>query len=164
MSLVWEENFGSGTLTDTTAVRAFADIVAGNRYVLALGAVEFIVNVILQHPGQGRTKAGEMGSPVPLMNIVGVGKNDFLVRIVPLHGHLDGNPFLHLAGVEIDHFVDHRAGFVEVVHKSPQSAFVAEGFLLAAAFVNQADGDAGVEGRRVRAIFWPECRTGTRCC
>jgi hypothetical protein len=37
LSLVWEENFGSGTLTDKTAGQTLAAIIAGQRHLFLLG-------------------------------------------------------------------------------------------------------------------------------
>ncbi len=69
LSLVCEENFGSGTFTDTTAIRPSR---ASSPVALTFAfAVALFVHIGVRGTGHRRAEAGEVSTAVTLRNIVG---------------------------------------------------------------------------------------------
>ena len=88
MSLVCDENFGSGTLTDSTAGQALAAVVAGQRHLFFLGdAAAFGVAVDLAR--QRGAEAGEMRAAVALRDVVGEAQHVLVIAVVPPQRDLD---------------------------------------------------------------------------
>ena len=88
LSLVCEENFGSGTLTESTAVSPFPDVVP-RRLDFRLLRQSVGIHVLIERPGEGGAEPGEMRSSVALGDIVREAENVLLIRVVPLHCELD---------------------------------------------------------------------------
>ena len=81
MSLVCDENFGSGTFTDSTAVRPSRNpSVAGQRdlFPLRIG-----LGIAVDLARQRAAEAGEMGAAVTLRDVVGGAQHILMVAVVP---------------------------------------------------------------------------------
>ena len=127
LSLVWDENFGSGTLTDKHAGQAFAAIVAGQRHLVLLGR-RHVLGIFGHHAGQAGAEAGDMGAAVALGDVVGEGQRALVIAVVPGHGdfHRDAVLFRqdHHGGGD-----QRLLGAVEIFHKGLQARLRnAEGF------------------------------------
>ena len=72
MSLVWEENFGSGTLTDSTQVRPSRQSSPVSA-TLSFLAEAMSSAYLVTDAGQAGAEAGEMGAAVALRDVVGEG-------------------------------------------------------------------------------------------
>ena len=95
LSLVWEENLGSGTLTDKTAVKPSR---ASSPVVLTLFfLVDLLFHVLIESTCQRRPETGQVGTAIQLRNVIGKTENIFLVGIIPLHGDFDTDT-IFLAG------------------------------------------------------------------
>src|SRR5215475_8763872 len=88
LSLVWDENLGSGTLTDSTQVRPSrqSSPVSATLSFLACGMSG-------HHPGQAGAEARDMGAAVALGDVVGEGQSAFVIAVVPGHRDLDRDAF-----------------------------------------------------------------------
>ena len=91
MSFVWDENLGSGTFTESTAVKPFACIVA-DRADLLVAIESFALDIAVQGAGQPRTQSGQMSAAVLLRDGVGVAEDRLLIAVVPLNRQLDALP------------------------------------------------------------------------
>ena len=85
MSFVCDENFGSGTLTDSTAVPA---VVAGQRDLFLLGVR---LGIAVDLARQRAAEAGEMGAAVTLRDVVGEAQHVLMIAVVPPQRRLDGD-------------------------------------------------------------------------
>ena len=93
LSLVCEENFGSGTLTDSTAIRpSRMSSPDSATFAVLLDAGRF--DVVRQRARQRRAEAGEVRAAVLLRNVVGEAEHRFLVRVGPLHRDVDRDAFV----------------------------------------------------------------------
>ena len=88
LSLVCEENFGSGTLTESTHGQAFFHVVAG-RFDLRLFGELGCFDVLVQRARHRRAQPGQVRAAVALRNIVREALHRLLVRVVPLHRDFD---------------------------------------------------------------------------
>ncbi len=106
-----------------------------------------ILHVLVQRPRQRGAKTRQMGTAVALRDVVGVAKDIFLVRVVPLHRYLDADTVhFHL---DIDNLVVNRSLVaVQMFDESAYPAVVFEQVFLVAALVEQVDPNAGVEERQ----------------
>ena len=88
MSLVCEENFGSGSFTDKIAVSPSRESspVVGDLFLLGR---EFLLDVVVQRARQRRAVARQVRAAVLLRNVVRVAVHALLVGVVPLHRHFD---------------------------------------------------------------------------
>ncbi len=90
LSLVCEENFGSGTLTERTASQALAAIFAlqANLFLLQnTGGIGIGSNL----PCQSRTEASHVRATIPLGNIVRKAQHILVVAVIPPQGHFPRN-------------------------------------------------------------------------
>ena len=88
LSLVCEENFGSGSFTDRIAVspsRASSPVVA----IFSFFADELLLDVVVERARERAAKTREVRAAVLLRDVVGVAVHALLVGVVPLHRHFD---------------------------------------------------------------------------
>ena len=137
LSLVCEENFGSGTLTESTQVRPSRQSSPVTRDLLALGDAGDL-RVADDLPRQRAAKAGEMRAAVALRDVVGEEQHVLVVGIVPPERRLDGDAVA--LGAEHDRRRDERLlGAVEEAHEGLEPALVVQllALLVRAAPVDQ---------------------------
>ena len=93
-----------------------------------------------------------MGAAVALGNVVRIGRERFVVAVVPLHGdfHLDGRAVARdrFAGME-DLRVQDGAALVLEFHVGDETALRFEFGVVSRALVREIDGDAGIEEREL---------------
>ena len=110
---------------------AFADVVAGEGLIRGLQKVEF-PGVVVDHPGQGRLEANQMGAALVGGDVVGIGHDELVVAVVILHGHLHGGGLhlaLHAGAGEVQgHGLQQLLVLVEVGDELPDAALIAEAF------------------------------------
>ena len=82
LSLVCEENFGSGTLHREHGGQAFAAIVAGERDLLLLRDAA-LFGIAGDLARQRAAEAGEMRAAVALRDVVGEAEHVLVVAVVP---------------------------------------------------------------------------------
>src|SRR5690606_17696593 len=111
---------------------------------LGLLRPSLIFNIVVERAGQGTAKARQMGSTIPLRNIIGVTKNIFLVAIIPLQGNLYAHATFVLRA-KVKHPVYRGFIGVQVGHKSAEPAAVLEYIFFSAAFIPQDDADTGIK-------------------
>ena len=90
MSLVCEENFGSGTFTDSTAVspsRQSSPVSATFSFLLVPG----VLGILRDLARQRAAEAGEMGAAVALRDVVGEAEHVLVVAVVPPQRAFDGD-------------------------------------------------------------------------
>ena len=93
-----------------------------------------------------------MSPAITLRNIVGVAEDILGEAFIPLHRHFDGNAILALH-LEMEHRIQGRLVGVDMVNKRLEATFVMEQLFLAAALINQTDGDTGIqEGQLAQAL------------
>ena len=88
LSLVWEENLGSGTLTDSTQVRPSRASSPDTADLLALGragALGIAVITRVSAAAEGR----QVRAPVPLRDVVGEAQHGLVVAVVPPQREVD---------------------------------------------------------------------------
>ena len=102
------------------------------------------LDVMVERPGHCRAQRSQMGSAVALGNVVGEAEHGFLIRIVPLHGDLDGDAFLFGRGME-DFGMEDVLVSVDVFDEAPDSAGEGEILFLSAPEVGHLDLDAVVQ-------------------
>ena len=90
LSFVCDENFGSGTFTETIGGQALAAIVAGERDLLLLGQAGRL-GVAGDLAGQRRAEAGEVRAAVALRDVVGEAEHVLVVGVVPPQRDLDAD-------------------------------------------------------------------------
>ena len=118
LSLVWLENFGSGTLIESTAGEALAAVLAGEIDLFLLGEAG-LLGIADHLPRERRGEAGVMRAAVALRDVVGEAEHGLVVAVVPRQRRLDDDFFalaldqqrigneLLLVAVEIAHeFLD----------------------------------------------------------
>ena len=148
MSLVCEENFGSGTLTERTAV-------SPSRQSSPVSAIfsfppDGLVGVAGDLARQRAAEAGKVGAAVALRDVVGEAEDVLVIRVVPLHGDLDGDAVA--LGADVDRRRDDRLlGAVEIAREGLEAAVVHHrlGLHLDAALVGQGDLHAGIQERQL---------------
>ena len=91
LSLVCDENFGSGTLTDRTAGQALAAIVAGRASTFSFFVRPDAFAVARHLARQRGAEAGQMGAAVALRNVVGEAQHVLVVAVVPPQRDFDGD-------------------------------------------------------------------------
>ena len=122
LSLVCEENFGSGTLHRQHRGQALAAVVAGERHLLLLGGAER-VGVLRDLARQRAAEAGEMGAAVALRDVVGEAEHALVVAVVPPQRAFDRDAFA--LGLDHDRRRDQRRLVaVEETHEGLDAAFV----------------------------------------
>jgi hypothetical protein len=139
---------------------AFAHVIAGDFDFRLFGDLVF-VDVFVDDPRHRGAQAGEVGAAIGLGNVVGEAQHLFLVGVVPLHRHFDGEfDVLHLAGGDqrrafgVEHIgMQHGLGTVDVFDEAFDTTGEGEVFFLAVALVDEADLDAVVEeGKFAQAL------------
>ena len=154
MSLVCEENFGSGHLTDEHAGQALAAIVAGKVDLLLLEQARAF-GVAGHLPRQRAAEADEMRAAVALRDVVGEGQHVLVVAVVPPQRDLDADAVALAA--DQDRLVDQRRlGAVEIAHERLQAALVMQLLALGLGVprVGQHDAHAGIEeGELAQAVL-----------
>ena len=122
MSLVCEENFGSGTLTDSTAVspsRQSSPVSATFSFLVEAGGFGIAGHL----PRQRAAEAGQMRAAVALRDVVGEGQHVLVVAVVPPHRDLDGDAVA--LGADGDRLRDQRLlGAVEIFDELDQPAVI----------------------------------------
>ncbi len=145
LSLVWEENFGSGTFTDSTQVRPSRVSSPRQLHLLALQDAA-LLGIVGHLPRQRGAEPGEVRAAVALRDVVGEAEHVLVVAVVPPHRHLDGDPVALRR--EHDRLRDQRRlGGVEIAHEGLEPALVVQLHLdrLGVAQVAQDDAHARVE-------------------
>jgi hypothetical protein len=132
-----------GHLHRQHAGEAFAHVVAGGLDLGLLRHVRFL-DVLVEHPSHRRAQPGEVRAAVLLRDVVGEAEHAFLVGVVPLHRHLDGDAVLEARAVE-DVRVQDVLGPVHVLDEALHAACEGEVLLLGDALVEQHDLHAVVE-------------------
>ena len=93
LSLVWELNLGSGTLTDRTQVRpSRASSPVGATFLLLgqAGAFDIAAHDARQAGAEGR----KVGASIPLGDVVGEAQHGLVVAVVPPQGQVQLDPVL----------------------------------------------------------------------
>jgi hypothetical protein len=93
--LVCEENFGSGTFTDSTAIRPSRMSSPDRLDLVLLERSPDRFDVVVERARQRGAEAGEMGAAVLLRDVVGEAVHRFLVGIGPLQRDFDGDAVGH---------------------------------------------------------------------
>ena len=89
LSLVCEENFGSGILTDRMQVspsRMSSPVSA----IFSFLAMPLSVGIVVDGAGQRGAEAGEMRAAVALRDVVGEAQHRLVIGVGPLHRDFDG--------------------------------------------------------------------------
>ena len=158
LSLVCEENFGSWTLTETTAVRPSRQSSPERLVSLRALVRPLLLGVLLDRARQRRLEALEVRAAVAVVDRVGEGEDRLGVAVVPLQRDLDAllvGVALGVAGAvldvleEDDLVVDRLLRLVQVLDEGPDAALVGEVVLLLGALVADRDRDAGIQEREL---------------
>ena len=158
MSFVCEENLGSRTLTETTAVRPSRQssperVVSFRPLVSAVG-----LGVLLDGARERGLEALEVRAAVAVVDRVREGEERLGVALVPLQRDLDAllvGVALGIAGPALDVLeeddlvVDRLLRLVQVLDEGPDPALVGEVVLLLGALVEDRDRDARVQEREL---------------
>jgi hypothetical protein len=138
LSFGWLLNFGSGCLTETTAVRPS---LMSSPPRPAFRSLNSPADCAYAEPGQ-------VGAAVLVLDVVGEAEDRVLERVVPLHRDLD--PRAVLLALDDDGLVVHDglAGG-QIRHELGDAALEEEVVRLAAAFVLQGDGEPAVQVRQL---------------
>ena len=151
LSFVCDENFGSGTLTDSTAVRP-SRTSSPRRLDFCLLSQPVSVHVLVERSGEGGAKAGKMSAAVPLWNIVREAEDILLIRVVPLHRKLNLDA-VALRNDEEHARMDRSLVAVQMLDEGTYSALILEDVLLAGTLVKQLDTYPGVQERQLSESF-----------
>ncbi len=145
LSLVWDENFGSGTFTDRTQVspsRASSpEMSTFSFFARPVSCAYLLITRV-----SARAEAGKVRAPVALRDVVGEAEDVFVIAVIPLQGGLDDDAVL--LGHGIDGLRDRRGALaVDMLDEGFNAALVLQhGFpRLGPAQVAEDDLDAGVE-------------------
>ena len=111
----------------------------------------FRFDIVIQRTGQRGPEAGQVGTAIPLGNVVGVAEDVLCEGIVPLHRHFDGT--CRLPSVGSGRPGSERSCFCSGGDEGFQTTFVLEQLLFAATLVHQADSHAGVEEAQLTQAF-----------
>ena len=124
MSLVCDENFGSGTLTERTQVRPSRQSSPVSETFSRLAMPEDL-GIAGDLPRQRAAEAGEVGAAVALRDVVGEAEHVLVVAVVPPERDLDGDAVA--LGPDHDRLGDERLlGAVEIAHEGFEPALVVE--------------------------------------
>ena len=162
MSLVCEENLGSGTFTESTQVRPSrmsSPVVS----TLAFLASSFLLDVLVERARHRRAQAGQVRAAVALRDVVGEALHVLAVGVVPLHRHFDRDAVLLADRVE-DVRVQHRLAAVHVLDEALARRRRTRSSRSCRALVDQLDLDAVVQERQLAQALARGCRSGTRRC
>ena len=145
LSLVCEENFGSGTLTDRMQVRPSRMSSPGQRDLLLFGDAA-VVRIGVDGAGQRRAEAGQMGAAVALRDVVGKAEHRLVIAVGPLHRDLEQDA-LALAADRDRRRVQGLLRAVEIADKGfePALEMQGDGLRLDPAQIAQDQGDAAVQ-------------------
>src|SRR5579885_1401564 len=156
LSLVWEENFGSGTLHDSTAVRpSRQSSPVSDTFSLR---EEPIVSILRDLTRERAAKTREMRAAVALRDIVGEAQHGLVIGVVPPQRALDRDPL----ALGLDHDGggnERRLVSVEEAHECLDAALVFHllPLLHRVALIGKDDGDTGIEeGELAQPML--ECR------
>ena len=134
------------------ARQAFAGVVAGDRDLVLFRPQG---RVGLDRARQRAAESGQMGTSVPLRDVVGKAQHRFVEAVIPLHRRLDHQPVLFAA--DHDRCGEHRRlGAVKIGDEGLQTAFVEEIELpwLNGAGIDQPHPHAGIEKSELaQAVF-----------
>ena len=139
--------FGVRHLDRDDGGEPLASVVSGRRD-LGLGQHPLALHVIVQRSGERSPEAREVGAPIPLGDIVGVGEDVFLITVIPLQRYFDTDSVFTLA-IEMNHAVERRPVLVEKIDKGTQPAVILKNVRLAAALVGQGDANTGIQERQL---------------
>ena len=101
--------------------KSLTEILTGNFHLgfLKLFGSRFL-GILLQHTGDGRAEADEMGTSLNGIDIIHIGMEVLAVRGVVHHRHLDG--YIVLFSIDINHIIEKMgARRVNVTHKFTQT-------------------------------------------
>ena len=149
LSLVCDENFGSGTFTDSTAVRPSRQSSPVSVDLLLAGARR-LLGVAGDLARQRAAEAGEVRAAVALRDVVGEAEHVLVVAVVPPQRTLDADAVaLGLDDDRLRH--QRRLVAVEVFDECLDAALVAHllALLDRVALVGEHDADARVEEREL---------------
>ena len=122
--MVCEENFGSGSFTERTAVRPSREsspVVA----TFSFFASQLLLDVVVQRARERGAETGQMRAAVLLRNVVGVAEHGLLVGVVPLQRH--STPIaVAVRWNQNDGIVDRRLVAVQVLDEGADAALVLE--------------------------------------
>src|SRR5213082_592643 len=146
LSLVCDENFGSGTFTESTC-EAFAAIVAGQCDLLFFRVG---LGIAVDLTGQRAAETGQMRAAVALRDIVGEAQHVLMIAVVPPKRRLDAD------AVRLRPHHDRRGYHrllvaVEILHELLDAADIAHllALLDRVAHVGEHDIDAGIQEREL---------------
>ena len=150
LSLVWLENFGSGTFTDRTHVNP-SRLSSPVRSTFSFFATPLSFGILVDDPRQRCPEAGEMRAAVALRDVVGEAQHVLVVAVVPPQRDLDRDAVLLPRSDQIGSPISGDAVAVEVAHERSDAAIVAHGLGLdvGVAFVAQRDVGARVQERQL---------------
>ena len=149
LSLVCDENFGSGDLDRQHRGQALAAIVAGEIDLFLAGAAHGL-GIAGDLAGQRAAEAGQMRAAVALRDVVGEAEHGLVIAVVPGHRAFDRDAVA--LGLDHDRRRNQRVLVaVEIFDELLDAALVAHllALLDRVAHVGQHDGDAGVEEREL---------------
>ena len=127
------------------AGQALAHIVAG---CLDFGFLRDVVlfDVATEGPRHRGAQTGQVGAAVALRNVVGKAQHRLLIRVVPLHGHINRYPVALARGLE-DIRMQHGFVAVDEFDESAHAAAIGENFLVAGTLINKTNVHAIVQER-----------------
>ena len=143
MSFVCDENFGSGTFTDSTAARPSSHVITGKRH-LGLRGNSVCFHVLIEGTRDCGTQSGQMGAAIALRDVVRETQNVLLIGIVPLQRCLDAISAAFRVDME-DRWIEPRFVAVQILDEGADSAVVLIYVPLSGSLVGQNDSDPGVE-------------------
>ena len=147
LSLVCDENFGSGSFTDNTAVRPSRASSPDMTIFLAL-ADAFVLDVRVQRARHRGTETGQVRAAVALRDVVRVAEHAFLVAVVPLERDLDLSRRAGLGEVD-DRRMNRRLVAIQVLDERFDAARELEDVVPVLALVGQPDPHAGIQKRQL---------------
>ncbi len=152
--MVCDENFGSGTFTDSTAVRPSRQSSPVSATFSFCDAAD-VLGIAGDLAGQRAAEAGEMGAAVALRDVVGEAEHVLVVAVVPPQRAFDRDAVA--LGADVDRLRDERALVaVEIVDEGLDAALVAHllALLDRMALVGEHDRHAGIEeGQFAQAVL-----------
>ena len=121
LSLVCEENLGSGILTERTQVSP-SRMSSPVSVTLSRFSDAALLGELVERAGQRGAKAHEVGAAVALRDVVGEAEHGLVVAVVPLQGDVDRDPVA--LGGDHDRRVQRLLGAVEVADEGLDPALV----------------------------------------
>jgi hypothetical protein len=154
LSLVCELNLGSGSFTETIAVRP-SRMSSPVRLTFSFFSAPDFFGIIVERAGQRRAEGGQVGAAVALRDVVGEAEDLLVIAVVPLERDVDAD-IVALAG-DGDRLRDERGlGAVEIAHERRDAALVEEldRLLLLVPRVGEDQAHAGIEeGELAEAVL-----------